>query len=501
MNTVSIWDDITQKSRTYPSLTGDIEVDVAIIGAGITGVTTALPLIKAGKKVAIIEALSVGGGTTAYSTGNLYVPVQPYYRMVKKAHGMDAVKKVAQSRSEAMDFIEATVREYGIECNFHRRPFYFFTDKNIQIPKLEREVKLLQKAGMDILPVENLPINAPYKYAALLENQARFNPLKYVRALASKLADMGCQIYEKTKVLDYNEHDDHSLVETEHGNIKAGKLVVATHIPKGFNIIQTLTAPYRSYVVAVKLRGAYPNGNFWDLTKPHHAISTHSIGGPELDILCIAGSHHKTGQGDPEDHYRELEDYARKHFDVESVAYRWSAQHYKSGDSLPYIGLSTRFSKHTYMSTSYYADGLTYGTVAGLLLADLVQGKENQYAEVFDSMRFKPLTSAPVFVKENVNVAAQLIKDIPVEAKHFSDIAPGEGKTINVDGDKCAAYRDENNKLHVCSAICPHLYCTVHWNSAEKSWDCPCHGSRFTYEGRVIEGPAFSDLAKKEVRE
>jgi glycine/D-amino acid oxidase-like deaminating enzyme/nitrite reductase/ring-hydroxylating ferredoxin subunit len=506
METQSFWEATTPHRPDFPRLEANIEVDVAIIGGGITGITTALQLTKAGKKVAVLEARRVGGGTTGWSTGNLYVPVGSYFHNIAKSRNDDIMRTVARARFAALDFIELEAREKNIDCHFSRRPWYFFTQEESMVSTVEKEVEALQKAGMRAELVSEIGLlKLPgLKRAARMEGQARFHPLRYVLGLATAVAQQGCQLYEHTTVVDLKEKEDHCFLTTNRGTITCKQVVIATHIPIGIHSIQTVAAPYRSYVVAMRLKsGNYPDAYFWHNDKTHHAITTHSTTSMDLDMLMIAGNHHKTGQASHQEYqhyFNELEAYARKHFDVASVEYRWSAQHYRSGDGVPYIGLTHNGAKRTYIATGFYADGLTYGTVAGILLADMIVGHDNSWIEAFDSTRGTNLATVGQFVKENANVAAQYLKDIPVgKVSHFSDIKPGEGKTIEIDSEKLAVYRDEQSKLHVCSAVCTHMKCIVNWNNAEKTWDCPCHGSRFMINGSVIEGPAILNLEQKDV--
>ncbi|WP_191907039.1 FAD-dependent oxidoreductase [Adhaeribacter soli] len=506
METQSFWEATTPHRPEFPALDGNIDVDVAIIGGGITGITTALQLTNAGKKVAVLEARRVGGGTTGWSTGNLYVPVGFYLHNIARSRNQEVASTVARARYAALDYIEQQTREKNIDCHFSRRPWYFFTQEDNMVSTVEKEVETLQKAGLRADLVNDVPpLHLPeLKRAAKMDGQARFHPLRYVLGLATAVAQQGCQIYEHTTVLDLKEKEDHCLLVTSHGVVTCRQVVIATHIPIGIHSVQTVAAPYRSYVVAMRLKsGAYPDAYFWHNDKTHHAITTHSSTSMELDMLMIAGNHHKTGQASHQEYqhyFNELEAYARKHFDVASVEFRWSAQHYRSGDGVPYIGLTHKSAKRTYIATGFYADGLTYGTIAGIQLADMITGRGNSWIGAFDATRGTNLATAGSFIKENLNVAAQYLKDFPVgKASHFSDIKAGEGKTIEVDAEKLAVYRDEQNQLHVCSAVCTHMKCIVNFNNAEKTWDCPCHGSRFMLDGSVIEGPAILNLERKQV--
>ncbi|HKX12863.1 MAG TPA: FAD-dependent oxidoreductase [bacterium] len=505
MSTLSLWRALQKETPAYPRLDRDIEVDVAIVGAGITGITAAIQLVKAGKKVAILEALKVGGGTTGDSTGNLYVAVQPYYHKIKSKFDGRVVRAIAASRRFSINYIEAMVCEKGIECSFQRRPWYLYSTDAKNDSIVDKEVEILREVGESIDWVDAVPLPFKVGKAAKMEGQARFDPLKYIAALARDLADRGCLIFENTRFLESEEKGEHCRVSCEGGAVLASHLILATHIPKGFHLLQTLAIPYRSYAVAARLQGALPpNANFWDTSEPHHATSSHSSGTGDPDLLVVADSHHKTGQAPDNDHLRmfqRIEDYLYRNYEVASIEHRWSAQHYQSADGVPYIGLAGGGLKRSYLATGYFADGLAYGTVAGVVLSDLILGNRNPWAEIYDSTRFTPLASSGKFLKENTNTLVQYLKDLPrnVDAKHFSDIPPGEGKTTEVEGEKMAAYRDESGQLHVVSAVCTHLQCIVKWNNAERTWDCPCHGSRFSFDGRVLEGPAIHDLEKRRI--
>ena len=502
MNTESLWQAVNKEKITYPKLEETIETDVVIVGGGITGITAAIQLIKAGYRVVILEANHIGGGTTGNSTGNLYIAVQQYYQSILSKFGEEAVRTIAHSRKTAIDFIEQTIKERNINCDFLRRPWYFYTNKEDHTTTIDKEFEALTNAGIAIEYINDMPLPLPFIKAVKMDHQAKFNPLKYVTALAESMQKSNCKIYENSTVISFKEEDCICNTSTSHGKIISEKVILATHIPIGFNMIQTLAIPYRSYVVSARLNQPCPNGNFWDTEEPHHATSTHnSSPNGEIDLLMVAGNHHKTGQTKENDHlnyYKKLEEYLRSHYNVASIEYYWSAQHYQPADGVPYIGKATRDSENIFMATGYSADGLTYGTVAGILLADLITGKDNVWTKIYDSTRFTPIASSAKFINENANVFAQYLKDYvgKPDAEEFSEIKNGEGKTLEKDGEKIAAYRDEQGELHLISAVCTHLKCIVNWNNAEKSWDCPCHGSRFTYEGKVIEGPAIFNLEK-----
>lgn len=504
MNT-SLWHAISHTTRRYPHLDRNLTADVVIIGGGITGITSALQLIARGKTVVLLEAHEIGGVTTASSSGNLYIAVQPYYQNIVEKFDLATANMIAHSRKFGIDFIENTIREKNISCSFSRRPWFIYSNDEKKIAFLEKEVETLQKMKIHVQYTETLPLPFKFQKAAVMEDQARFNPLQYVIEIAAAIHSEYAKIFEKTKVTQITEKKAKCLVETDRGfSITAKKVIIATHTPIGVNPVQLFTSPYRSYAVTVKLKNNhYPEGHFWDLDNPHHATCTHALTKNYPEILLVAGSHHKTGQDkNMRSHFQALEYFLRDHFTIEEIPYHWSAQHYHSADDIPYIGLASRFYQNTYMATGYFADGLLYGTLAGILLADLITKKRNPWKKVYNATRFNPVISFPFLLKEDGNYFLQYYKDFPqLEAKNFKDLNSGEGKVVEIDREKWAVYRDENHQLHIVSAVCTHMKCIVNWNNAEKTWDCPCHGSRFTTDGKVIEGPAIKNLTPGKIKQ
>ncbi|AKD02741.1 FAD-dependent oxidoreductase [Pontibacter korlensis] len=495
--TQALW-SATTPFRTYPQLSGDIEVDVAIVGAGITGISTAYNLARAGQRVAVLEALKVGSGTTGSSTGNLYAPVDERLYNVESKHNEETLKAVASSRSTAVDFIEQRVQEYNIDCEFKRVPWYLFSEPgNDLMAQVERERRAAEKAGLPV--TDQAPAGFPFKVESItnIANQAQFNPLKYVQGLAAAIEGENCRIFEGTKVTNV-EDGEPCVVHTEQGKVTAKHVVMATHSPKGIYAVHTAMEPYREYAMAVRLKGEVPAGGvYWHVQQMQH-YSVRPYSNEQGNYLLVLGEAHKVGhQEHNEENFLKLEQYLTERFDVDHIVYKWAAQNYKPADVLPYIGTSP-MQDHTYIATGFAADGLTWGTVAGMIITDAILEKENPWATFFDPKRFTPIASAPKFAKENISVATHLVKDwlFYGEAEQLKDIKPGEGKTIEIDDEKLAAYRDDEGKLHVVSSVCTHMGCIVHFNNAEKSWDCPCHGSRFSVEGEVLEGPAYYNLAK-----
>ena len=491
----SIW-RIGIEPGGFSSLQQDLQVDVVIVGAGITGITAATQLSRAGRSVAVLEAHSVGAGTTGNSTGNLYATVDQRLHQLVRKWGQEKVRLVVESRVAAINLIERFVAEYQLRCDFSRQPWVLYSTEGLadESADIEEEFQATQAAGLDARLALDLPLPYMIRKALVLRNQAQFHPLQYVRQLAAAVQSATCRIFEHAPVSQIDEQH-HSVLVGKH--IVSGRhLILATHVPKGGNVVQAGLGPYREYAVAAAvLNDQLPGGMFWSAGAKPTSTRTLRIAGQSY-VLMI-GEKHKTGQNAEADLcYQTLEARLQARFHAQPVSFKWSAQHYRAADGLPYIGASSR-SAQTYIASGFGADGLTYGTLAGLLLANQICGIDNPWAELYDPARFTPIKSARNFFKENLNVASQYLKDYvkSPEVDSPDQIACGCGALTEINGSKVAAYRDDANHLYLLSPICTHLRCVVHWNRAERSWDCPCHGSRFQYDGQVIEGPALAPLA------
>lgn len=497
--TRSLWKAKAQRTN-FPALANDIHVDVAIVGGGITGITSAYLLAKQGRKVAVLESHELAAGTTGDSTGNLYAMVDKRLHHIQTKWDEDTARAVAESRTAAVNLIENLVQEHHIQCDFRRVPWYLFSETNKKDETIEQEIKTAKGYGLQVEELHELPIPVQVSSAIKVEGQAQFNPAAFVRGLADKIDSANCQIYENTNV-HHIEKGDNLVLSTQKATVTANKVILATHSPKGIYPVQTAIYPYREYAIAAKLNsGDYPEGIYWDTEASFHT-SMRSYKNDTGNYMLVLGGHHKVGQEDHYDRFFErLENHARKLFDVSEIEFKWSAQHYKPADGLPYIGESS--DDNIYFATGFSTDGLTYGVLSAMIFNDLLSDKENKWADLYKAKRFTPVKSAKNYIKENINVAKQYIKDLPgkAEAERFSEVKLGEGKVVEVDDEKWAVYKDETGQVHCQSAVCTHMDCIVDWNEAEKSWDCPCHGSRFEATGDVIEGPAFSPLDQRDVQ-
>ncbi len=496
MKTTSLWKATSNEKVNFPALTKDIEVDVAIIGGGITGIISAMLLSNEGKSVAVTEALNIGLGTTGYSTGNLYVVVDEHLSKIKRKWDKEVMCAVAASRKAALELIENIISKYKVDCNFIHTPFYYFAESpdNSSFDFLNDEFESASQASLSPELVSETPLPFKISKALKIQNQSQFQPLKFIRQLASKMISNSCSIYENSPV-DRIEEENNMLYIGDK-KVRARHIIMATHTPKGVYAVQSVLAPYREYGVAGTLNNKnYPEGIFWSADEKKHSVRSYHNNGK--DYILTIGEKHKTGQ--EEDNRKcveRLQSYLDSHFDMKSFEYQWGGQHYRSADGLPYIGPSG--DGNLYIATGFATDGLIYGALAGILIKDMILKKANRWNEIYDSKRITPMKSAKNFIKENIDDAIQYLKDLPmnVDITSFSELKNGEGKSIEIEGEKCGAYRDDNGKLHLVSLTCTHLKCICNFNYFEKSWDCPCHGSRFDIEGKVLEGPAIRNLKK-----
>jgi glycine/D-amino acid oxidase-like deaminating enzyme/nitrite reductase/ring-hydroxylating ferredoxin subunit len=493
----SLWLD-TQETPVFPRLAGDAEVDVAVVGAGITGLTAARLLVEAGRTVAVLDQEQVGAGTTGGTTAHVTQVPDRRFREIDSKFGRDGVRTLVTSSRAALDRIAAWVERDRIDCDYQRVPAYLYTESSDEVSRLEEEARIAREAGMSAELVHEVPL--PFRVAAAVrfDGQARFHPIAYLAGLARRVAEGGGKIYENTRVVEVRggDHSGPCHVVTEGGGTVTARMVLfATHTPAGFSLLHAELEPFRSYVMAVRLRGQVPpDGLFFDTADPYNY--TRLQPSERGDLLIVGGKDHPTGQNqETERCYRELEEYIRERWSVESVEYRWSAQFYEPPDGLPLIGESLS-SGRVFVATGYSGTGMMFGTLGGMLLADQVLGRPNPWADLYRTKRLKPLAAGPQLAKLNLGVVKHFIQDrveIP-KVRDLSEVPLGEGRVVEIGGEKVAVYRRKDGVVHTISPVCTHAGCIVQWNVAEKTWDCPCHGGRYTPAGEVIEGPPVKGL-------
>ncbi len=503
--TTSLWMAGTEVPQ-FQSLTQDLRANVCIVGAGIAGLTTAYLLARAGRAVVIIDDGPIGGGETSRTTAHLTAALDDRYYEIEKIHGEDGARIAAESHMSAIHRIETIASMEDIDCDFERLDGYLFLGGTSTRKDLERELAATHRAGInDTQLVDRIPFSFWDSGPALpFPRQATFHPLKYLKGLARAVLRDGGKIYTGVHAEKIEDGEPGRVTTSDGHVISADNIVVCTNTPvNDWLIIHSKQAAYRTYVIAGRVpKGSIPRGLYWDTPDPYHYIRLQSAedkSGRELDyeMLIVGGEDHKTGQAeDTAERFVCLEQWTRERFPMlERVEYRWSGQVMEPVDYMAYIGKNPGGDQHIWVATGDSGNGMTHGTIAGIILNELVQGRKHQWARLYDPGRVK-LRSTPEYMKENVNVAEQY-KDwfTTGDVDDIEGIKPGEGAVIGRGRGKIAAYRDERGNVHQHSAVCTHLYCIVHWNDTEKTWDCPCHGSRFDPYGNVVNGPAIVGLS------
>ncbi len=491
----SYWIASTPKTD-YPTLQDNVKTDILVVGGGITGITTAYLLQKEGFDVVIIDTSRIALSTSGHTTAKITSLHDLKYAKLINQIGIEGAQKYGDINQNAISMIEELISKNSIQCDFSRQPAYVYTQEEQYLDKIEKEITAANSIGLPASFKRELPLPLSVEGAICFENQAQFHPRKYLLALAEVFVKNGGHIYENTTAIDIHENKE-CMTSTRNGfKVFSNKVIVASHFPfyDGGGFYSARMYPDRSYLISAKAPDKYEGGMYISYENPTRSIRFQPLD-KEDQLILIGGEHHKTGQDSCEkEHYSNLIKFAELNFSAIEVPYRWSAQDYTAMNEIPFIGHITSGRENIFIATAFQKWGMTTGTVAAIVIKDIITNGKSEVEDIFKPSRFTPVASAKNFIKENLDVADNLISGKLQSPPEKFSLELGEGKSVTVDGKLAGAYRDMDGNMYIVDTTCKHLGCEVHWNSAEKSWDCPCHASRYSYDGTVLEGPALKPL-------
>jgi glycine/D-amino acid oxidase-like deaminating enzyme/nitrite reductase/ring-hydroxylating ferredoxin subunit len=491
----SLWLD-GAKPTGYAPLAGALDVDVAVIGGGITGLTTALLLKRDGAKVAVIEAREVGSGVTGCTTAKVSALQGTVYDTIRKRHGTEGTSAYAEASLGGVELVAQLADEEGIDCDLERRDAFTYAASESERSSVEDEHEAAREAGLKVDLVDDIDTPFSTNGAVRLADQLQLQPVEYVRGLARAVHGDGCHVLEATRVKRV-EAGDPCRLHTENGTVTARQVVDAAHYPLlDRGLFFARLEPMRSYCIAARLRDAAPpQGMSISAGSTTRSLRSYH------DLMIVGGEGHAAGarQARPE-RFGKLEEFARRHWDVVEVTHRWSAQDPVPWDHMPVIGAYHPRSSHLFVASGFMKWGLSGGSFAARILSDLIAGRENPWAERFTPNRVGA-RGLPKVAQLGAKFAIDAVGDrvLPAEAADASEVPRGEARVIRDGLGKTGVYRDESGTAYAVSMRCTHLGCLVRFNGAERSWDCPCHGSRFGVDGAVLEGPATEPLQRKDL--
>jgi glycine/D-amino acid oxidase-like deaminating enzyme/nitrite reductase/ring-hydroxylating ferredoxin subunit len=495
----SLWLETTPET-TYPRLEGKVEVDVVVVGAGITGVMTAWLLKQEGRRVALVDMLRVGEGTTGYTTAKLTVGHNLIYADLLKKHGQETARAYAASNQWAIERLEEVVSSQEIECDWERASNYVYTENQERMSDLREEVEAARRVGVSAELTTETDLPFPVLGAVRIDAQAQFHPQKFLQGLAAQIDDDDSHVFEQTRVTDVRSGDDCVVSTDQSRDVLRGRhVVLATHLPfLDRGLFFAKAHPQKSYAVAAQIAKSHaPLGMYISAEQPTRSVR--STPGPNGSrFLIVGGEGHKPGRDDDtRRRYKTLESFLKDHFDAREIEHLWSTHDYVPLDQLPYIGRLRRSDERLLVATGFAKWGLTKGVVAAGIVTDTILDRANPWAAVYDAKRLSLKNSAAKFVAENAKVGSWFIGDrvrLRGGRDDLNALEPGDGTVARIGGRHLAVHRDDEGRLHACSARCTHLGCLVGWNRADRTWECPCHGSQFGADGALLQGPATAPL-------
>ncbi|WP_042145528.1 FAD-dependent oxidoreductase [Paucisalibacillus sp. EB02] len=483
---------------SFPKLKESIKADVGIVGGGIVGITAAYLLSKQNIKVALIDAGVILNGTTGHTTAKITAQHDIIYDEFIKHFGEDKTKLYYQAQMEAKEFIEKTTTELNIDCDFKEQDAIIYTNSDEYITQLENEKKAYDQLGIEGELTDSVPLQVPHKKALIMKNQAQYHPLKFLKRLAEESVKNGAQLFENTTAIDVEYNKNPAIITREGQRIVCQYVIEASHFPfyDGQGFYPARMYPERSYALAVKAKKKFPGGMYISAESPTRSLRSVEIDGEE--VWLVIGEKHKTGQGKSTiEHYQALQDFAEAHLGIEKILFRWSTQDLTTLDKLPYIGRVSEEEEAVFVATGFRKWGMSNGTIAAKILTDLITGKESPYKDLYTPSRFQADPSLRKFARINADVAKHLIKGkLEFTDNNIKTLSTDDATVTRINGKRTGVYKDKEDKFFAVDTTCTHMGCEVEWNSGERSWDCPCHGSRFSYTGEVMEGPAKRPLER-----
>lgn len=498
---ISLWQDHIDPYRTNNSADPGAVYDVIIAGGGITGITTALLLQRAGMKCLVLEANNLCFGTTGGTTAHLNTLLDTPYTTIGKNFDQETARLVAQAAKESIDLVQRNINLYDINCGFEETDGYLYAGDEKQEKELEDIRKASEEAGLIIGYTDQIPVPFSFRKAVQVKGQAKFSPLPYVYALAKAFEKSGGVVMQHSRVVDL-EPGETIAVNTEKEVYRSRYFIYATHIPPGINLLHLRCVPYRSYAMAITLNdNKYPEGLTYDMEDPYHYYRSQVVNGQ--NYLIAGGKDHKTAHEENTKYkFVQLRSHIKDHFKFERIDYKWSSQYFEPADGLPYIGHLPGQPDNIFVATGFGGNGMTYSGVAAITLKEILLNENTRYSAIFNPNRVKPVAGFTNFIKHNADVVKQFAGKwfSHEELPELADLAPGEARVVMFENKKLAIFKSNEGGIHAVSPICTHMKCEVKWNEAEKTWDCPCHGARYSYDGKVVTGPASADLEQVDIR-
>lgn len=485
----SYWNESATRTD-YERLAGKIEADVAIVGGGMAGITTAAMMKERGLNVALVEAARVGRQATGQSTAKLTAQHRLIYQRLETDHGLDKARFYAEAQQGGLDLIRRLCAEHAIDADLETRNAVVWAADDRMAEKIGAEAQTCARLDLPVHLFEAAALPFGARAALGLTDQAQFHPTQFVAGLAAAISDARCRIFENSRVTDWAP----DRIATAEGEVHARHVVMATHLPPGqIGLYYAVAAPYAEPVIVAPVDDAPPD-MYINAEEPARSLRTHRARDGQLHAIA-AGEAFRPGETEAQERaFAELETWLTEHVTPAPVRWRWVNEDYRSTDHLPFVGRSSSMRDAYLVATGFGAWGLTNGAAAAIMLADLLSGRENPWLDLFDASRLGAILTTS-FAQENFKTAKHLVGDrLSTKLHHFEDIEAGHADVLKVDGETIAAYRECGGKLHAVSALCTHMGCLVGWNPIDLTWDCPCHGSRFGVDGEVIHGPAIKPL-------